>query len=315
MIVDGPLLVVGVPRSGTTLLWAMLDLHSEMALVPEWRFAASLLAPHADGTRRSGQEALEEALAHPRVHRDGLETARARERFTAAGGRTPADALRAMFETWAEQQGKPRWGHKNPEDLPRIDLLANAFPDARFVHLIRDGREVADAHRAVEWGTNHLLVAAGRWRDRVAAGRAAGERLGDRYLEVRYEALVEDPADTLRRICAHAGLTFEAHMVDHRRRVTSTAGLPPHHLRVAEPLTPGLRDWRSSWSPGECVAVEALAGPLLDELGYPRSAPRPDAATVRRVTRRHRRQLLAATLSEAGLARLPQLAPLWRRTR
>jgi hypothetical protein len=101
----------------------------------------------------------------------------------------------------------------------------------------------------------------------VKAARALGRRLGaGRYLEVRYEELVAEPAHELERICGFAGLEYEPAMLDYPGRVDVSA--KPHQQSLKLPATPGLRDWRSEMSGEDAAAFEAIAGDLRSELGY-----------------------------------------------
>src|SRR5262245_2966200 len=137
-------------------------------------------------------------------------------------GMTAGAAIAAVFETYAADRGKARWGDKTPLYMQHLGVLAQLFPDARYVHLIRDGRDTALSFLAVPpgimtegWG--HPRDAAGfacQWATEVRAARSLGSRVGaDRYVELRYEALVADPAEELRGVCAFAGLRYDEGML------------------------------------------------------------------------------------------------------
>ena len=188
---------------------------------------------------------------------------------------TTGEAIAAVFEAYAAEHGKPRWGDKTPLYMQYLPLLERLFPDARFVHLVRDGRDAALSFLSVPagimtegWG--HPRDAAGfacQWATEVRAARALGARVGPaRYLEVRYEALVADPEAELRRICAFAGSSTT------RRCSTTSAqtdsARKEHQQRLNEPPRVGVRNWRTEMSPADVAAFEAVAGDLLHELGY-----------------------------------------------
>src|SRR4051794_17280172 len=131
-----PFFIVGVPRSGTTLLRQMLRGHPRLAVPPESHFVpAALNAP-------SGAAALELILRDEHFADWQVDAADVRRRATTSD-MTPASVVRAAFETYAQAQGRPRWGDKTPAYVLHMPLLAEAFPGARFVHIIRDGRDVA----------------------------------------------------------------------------------------------------------------------------------------------------------------------------
>jgi hypothetical protein len=167
-------------------------------------------------------------------------------------------------------------------------LLHELFPEARFVHLIRDGRDVALsaiawrrasklAKRLSTWNTHPVPTAALWWERHVRSGREAAElRDSDAYHEVRYEALIADPAVEAESLCNFLDLPFDESMLRfHEGRRRSEPGLSAKKAWL--PPTSGLRDWASEMSAENVERFEAMAGDLLDELGYPRAVPEPAA--------------------------------------
>ena len=150
--------------------------------------------------------------------------------------------------------------------------LGRLFPEARFVHVVRDGRDVAVSYRSVAWGPTTVEDAAMRWRRSVLRGRRDGERLGpDRYREVRYEDLVTDPERVLRELCAFLDLEWDDGVLHHHERaaeVIAATRFPGAHSRLLLPPTPGLATGAGRWRRPTWRGFEAIAGGLLDELGY-----------------------------------------------
>src|SRR4051812_40353968 len=189
-----PFFIVGVPRSGTTLLRQMLRGHPRLATPRESHFVPPALSA------ASGDAALDVILTSRQFAEWGIDAdaVRRRARLT---DRTPAAAVRAAFETYAESQGKPRWGDKTPGYVRRMPQLAAAFPGAKFVHIIRDGRQVAASLSETWWGPHDILFAADHWRRIIGEARAAvGALPPSQYLEVRYADLVADPEPLLAHI-------------------------------------------------------------------------------------------------------------------
>jgi hypothetical protein len=155
-----------------------------------------------------------------------------------------------------------------------IPLLANLFPESTFVHVIRDGHDVALSLRDIEeWGPSRVPGTAKYWVEHVEAGRDAGAALGpSRYLEVRYETLIAEPERVLRSVCEFVDLPFDAGMLSYYERaddVMADIALPHHHESIRKPPTAGLRSWQTEMAAEDVVAFEAIAGPLLVRLGYP----------------------------------------------
>lgn len=183
-------------------------------------------------------------------------------------------AVRRVFATYARQRGKARYGDKTPSYVLNQPLLARLFPEARFVHIVRDGRDVALSLLDVRFGPDTIEEAALFWREHVTRGRRTGRSLGDmRYREVRYEELVERPEPILRSICQFVDLSFSDQMLAYQARaneVIKDFSYPEEQRHLLLPPRPGLRDWRSQMSVADLTKFEALAGDQLKAFGYER---------------------------------------------
>jgi Sulfotransferase family len=200
--------------------------------------------------------------------------------------------------------------------MQHLPLLERLFPDALYVHLIRDGRDAAVSFLGMPPGIvtrswAHPETAADfacQWRSEVEAARGLGVRVGaDRYLEVRYEAFVADPAAELERICAFAGLPFEPAMLDYVGKTESAA--KPHQRSLERPPTPGLRDWRNELEPADVAAFEAVASDLLADLGYGPATDGGPTLSARARRASYRLRVAAWLTASAALRR----SPAWRR--
>jgi hypothetical protein len=274
-----PLLILGVRRSGTTLLRVMLDRHSQLAVPDESYFVPQLADRHL--RRVDADEFVDDlrrlnTVAEWNVPLDEVRS-QLHDRMSAG------EAIGTVYAVYAHERGKPRWGDKTPMYMQNLRLLERLFPDARFVHLIRDGRDAALSFLAMPGGIvtetwMHPRTPAEfacQWRTEVAAARRLGRRVGARYVEVRYEELVADAETALQRVCAFAGLEYEPAMLDYAGNVDVSA--KPHQQRLMQPPTTGVRDWRTQMSPADVAAFERVAGDLLREVGY-ETTRTPDAA-------------------------------------
>jgi hypothetical protein len=261
--------VVGCGRSGTTLLRLMLNANPQLAVPPESHFLRSVARRPRSYTPMS---LVEHALRSERFPDWDLEERGVWEAFDRARPRTLAEAIDVLYSCFAEANGKARWGDKTPPYVMLVEQLARLLPDARFIHLIRDGRDVALSFSSVSFGPRNDPVAqAIFWRNRVIAGRRAGVSLGkERYLELRYEDLVARPEDELRRVCAFVDLAFDPMML--RYHETARRSIPgsrkEFHANVDKPLTADLRDWRTRMTTSDVAWFEAIAADLLTALGY-----------------------------------------------
>jgi hypothetical protein len=294
--------LVGSERSGTTLFRLMLDAHPDMAVPPESYFIVDLYRRRKRYEPKDGQRyntiAMANDLAGSRWFRawgmppKELATAMRRE-----DGVDFAEAMRKVYRGYARMHGKDRYGDKTPAYVQHIRVLGDIFPEARFVHLIRDGRNVAMSLAEVKWGPGDLLDGALQWRERVLRGRQAGAEIGaHRYLEVRYERLVADPEAVLREVSEFVELPFSEAMLRHSETAGERIPGRPDGLHARAATAPAaVRDWRGDLSREDLEAVEAAAGDVLEELGYERAVPDPPREARRRAklaaSRRTRRHL------------------------
>ena len=308
-----PLFVLGVSRSGTTMLRVILDRSPGIAIPDETFFVPQLAHRHRGVV--DPDELLEDVRRLPRLAawEVPLEDIAARLR----PGLTTGEALDAVFQAYAAKHGKPRWGDKTPMYMRHLWLIDRLFPDAQYVHLIRDGRDAALAFLDMPEGVvtrtwAHPRSPAGfacEWRTEVQRARELGRRVGaPRYHEVRYEDLVSDTEGAVRSICSFADLPFEPAMLEFAGNVDVSA--KPHHQRLLQPPTRGVRNWREQMSAEDVRAFEAVAGDLLSELGYEVSTG------VREPTPRARAALgwyRARMGAWNAAAYATQRSPLWRR--
>jgi hypothetical protein len=309
-----PLVILGVGRSGTTLLRVMLDRNSELAIPYETFFVPQLAHRHG---RRPNLDEFVEDLARLRTLYDwGIRPEDVRPRLRE--GMATSEAIAAIFETYAERQGKPRWGDKTPLYMQQLPLLERLFPDALWVHLVRDGRDAAlsflelpEGFSGKTWAQPRTAAQfAARWRTEILSARRLGRRAGSRYLELRYEDLVAEPERELRRICEHGSLPWEPEMLDHTR--VSDAANMPEHRNLAQPPTPGLRDWRSQMSRDDALAFEQVAGDVLGSAGY--ELLNPDATYPTSQGRIELARFAALSRAWNTTAAVYQRSPLWRRS-
>ena len=165
-----------------------------------------------------------------------------------SGSADYADAVRSVYVAYAASHDADRYGDKTPPFVLHMELLAGLFPETRFVHVDRDGRDVARSLVQTSFAADRLARAAEVWQRRVTAGRASGVRLGpERHLEIRYESLVGEPAATLHSVCTFLELEFVDEMLHPEDgAMLLPEGERPHHANLERPVTPGLRDWRAT---------------------------------------------------------------------
>lgn len=282
--------VVGSPRSGTTLLRFMLDTHPELAIPPETGFLT--LGPKLKGRGDKLRESFfREVVNYPNPFPNWPDFEIPEETFRAALSEinpfTVSDGYRAFYRLYAARFGKSRWGDKTPLYCHELKLIRRLLPEARFVHIIRDGRDAALSLRQMWFSPGwEIETQAAHWRKFVLAARRAGLGRPD-YLEVRYEDLILKPRETLERVCAHVGLAYDevmlsyytrtpARLGEHKGRTRRDGTLVATHeqrfrqqQRTTQPLDPTrISVWKQAMSAEERERFRLVAGDLLQAMGY-----------------------------------------------
>ena len=292
------LFIVGCPRSGTTLLRRLVDTHPLVAVIDEMRWIASFFE-RREGLTPEGlvtPELVDRLLAYDRFAT--LEISREQlGRLIDTGDPVPyPNFVTGIFDLYGQAQGKSLVGDKTPRYARSIGTLHALWSHARFVHLVRDGRNVClsilnwrKADRALgrfsTWGEDQVTTAALWWEWHVRLGREDGGSLAPNlYHEVRYEELVSEPAKECEKLCSFLDLPYDDAMLKfHQGRTKMKPGLDAK--RAWLPITSGLRDWRTQMLAEDLERFEAAAGDLLEELGYPRACPHPPEEKLARAVR------------------------------
>jgi hypothetical protein len=279
--------IVGVTRSGTTLLRLMLDAHPLMAIPPETHFVPQLIK-----TARKRGTTCDEAHGVVTGHRQwgdfGLDSAELLRRYCALDRIDPESTIRAFFELYAEGQGKQRWGDKTPNYVKRMKQIERWVPEARFVHMIRDGRDAAlSRFKRILKDPPPMETVAQRWVRKIEGARVDAADVSH-YIEVQYEELVRDTETQLRRVCEFLELPWdesvlryyeraEERLAEMNRDLPGEQGKPLRpaehraqaHVLTSRPPDPSrLARWKEEMDPADNALFESVAGDLLESLGY-----------------------------------------------
>ena len=275
----------GATRSGTTLLRLMLDAHPQIAIPSETHFVPDVIARCVDGPVTAAELAAI-VTGHPRWGDFGLDAREYEARVAALEPLTAAEAIRAFYRLYAAKQSKARWGDKTPGYIRKTQPIQRVLGEARFIHMIRDGRDVALSVLPLNFGPSTVTEAAELWVKRVSTGRRQANA-ANHYTEVTYEDVIADTEATLRRVCEFLDLGFDPAMLAYHERADerlaekardlekeggrtqpAAARVASHALASEAPRTDRIGRWRREMSPEDVAEYERIAGPLLAELGY-----------------------------------------------
>ena len=266
---EGPVFLVGMPRSGTKLLRDLLNNHSLIGIAPnESHFIPEFharLRNYEPLDRKENFDRFYHDLSHTPFFEsvNGGSFVSAESLAKAVPRPTFASLVEEFYRAYARSTGKVIWGDKTPFYLIHLPLFKSLFPQARFVHIIRDVRDYSmSLHKT--WHKN-LARSAQRWHDAVRRCRKDGLAFGDgTYREVRYEELVDDPSLVTEELCRFLSVPFEPSMVVLKKPV-DRGGDVRNSMDV---VSKNYGKWRTTMAPADIRQIEEICGPLLKDLGY-----------------------------------------------
>jgi len=222
-----PIFIIGNPRSGTTLLRLMLNNHQNIIVPPECGFAVWFYEKyHAIRFSESIIDSFVQDVSVARkIETWKLDYAKLREYIIASNVSSYAQAVSAVYEFYGLSIGKNfhRWGDKNNFYLHHIEILYALYPSAQFIHIVRDGRDIACSYKALRKSKMVSKYApdlpvdineiAREWTENIQKIRQSFEKLSPaQVFEVRYEDLVSQTTQELHRICRFLGEPYDPAM-------------------------------------------------------------------------------------------------------
>jgi len=264
-----PIIILGVPRSGTTLLRVLLDCHSKIAAASETPW---IVGGYASVSLRELLELLTDHRHGPVANSPGI----SRELIYESA----REFLGKLFDAYALNKGKQFVVLKTPDDVENLDFLLELFPNSKYIHICRDGRDVACSTVAKRDRLGHIrgfgelsVVNAMRrwcqWESSIRSAFSGG--LDASRIFVTYEQLVGNTPKTLRQICGFLGVDYEIKMVDYK---STEHDLPDWEAgstdvnHKANVDTSSVGRWKLDLEPSEMVMIDTEFGDDLVRLGY-----------------------------------------------
>jgi hypothetical protein len=300
-------------RSGTTLMRLILSRHSELEIPPESHFLAKLFKavdPEQILTDETRERALQVVLASPEWQRDWRhDEAALRRRIEERRPESVGAFIDEVFRLQIEPSGKPSWGDKTPAYLFQVERLRACFPDARFVAMVRDPRDVYLSIAPRNW-VGKTTWQVGQYLRRCDALIEGFEKQDSRFTVVRYEDLVTRPEGTVRGVCRALGLDFEPSMLSfHEDAVHNVQDWELElgtHQKLLRPMqSDDVARWTREGRRRDITEVEAVCWDAISYFGYEPSISRrqvPMLIARSRLRRRveHRRSQLALTRKQTS---------------
>lgn len=281
-----PFFVVGCSRSGTTLLQALIDSHPNIAIPPESlvyvRFGAIVHTYGDLALPRNRLKFIEALLADVFISQWHLEVT-ANDVEKRLQEPSFVGIVRTLFRIYADRQGARRWGDKSPEHIRHLREIRRDFPGAKLIHLVRDGRDVAEAMRRMIFYSVTAYGVARVWRDEIRHWQAFCSTEGEAdTLVVRYEDLVTDPRETVASIFRFLGEpvvdTVATYAESSLSRKMDAQG--PWHSSLRHGISASkIGIYRRKFTPREIEILEYIQGDDLRAYGYATAHAAPRAPT------------------------------------
>jgi hypothetical protein len=270
---DRPIIVLGCPRSGTTLVQVMLHGHPRIAVAPETRF---LLPAYR---RRLSFGNLEDpenrrALGRFIVGRGhlfanlGLERRPVIDQIV-AGPPTLGSAIGIVLRAYADRFGRSRWGEKRPGYYRHLDVVMRLFPDAQIVHVVRDPRDCAASLSEMPWWKRPIYHSLSAWAQAVDYTDEAMRKWPGAVTRIRYERLVADPEAELLALCVALDEEYDPAMAEPERLAPAVVpGKHWHRSTRTTPTTERVARWRDELQEWEAALCESVLGGRMSAFGY-----------------------------------------------
>ena len=243
--------IIGAPRSGTTWLYALIGNHPDVAATPEVEqtFFSRYLPPVVEG--------WETELYHIKrgAWVQGLPYLWTEEEFDSF----VQYFLEKVYVKILEKKPDARIIiDKAPEYSHHVKLIKRFVPNAKFIHIVRDGRAVASSVMPLDWGPNTIINAAHFWAEKVCYGLAAESSYKELVMRVKYEDLVSNPVDTLKKLCSWLNLEYETNMVSGTGFKVTDYCAKQHALIGEKPNRSRINAWISNLKDREIEIFESL---------------------------------------------------------
>lgn len=278
-LATGLFFIVGTGRCGTTLLQAMLSSHPRIFIPPETWFFCSFDPARIATDPIADDTALEGYLATLFASHQWEELEIDAGEFAAsvrAGERTGRAIFLEIMARWAERTGKPRAGEKTPHHMKNTAAILRRFPEAKFIHIYRDPRDVALSMLQNHWRPMRVERFARTWAKAMDRHEGLGAELGpDVYTSVRFETLLDQPESELQRLSMFLVEHFDPAMLAYDRRpergyADREQGWKDMTLRPLDASRVGR--YRRGLTPRQIRSVERTVGERLEKYGYTRDA-------------------------------------------
>ncbi|WP_020529670.1 sulfotransferase family protein [Flexithrix dorotheae] len=214
----GPLIIVGLPRSGTKLLRDLLNQNPSISIPEgETHFIPALIKKFKGNPPKNQEELTRffkmftQVNFYHRMKKLGIELPQ--KQFLNSVNQQSWESIFGFILRFYSPKGLESkiYGDKTPQYLRYLELLKQTFPKAKFIHIVRDPRDYCISIKNI-WGKN-MFRAAYRWKTEIQQAHFTSEKFPDDFLEIQYEKLLENPEKIMRKICDFVSCSFDENML------------------------------------------------------------------------------------------------------
>ncbi|MCL6582712.1 MAG: sulfotransferase [bacterium] len=272
--------IVGTQRSGTTLLRLILNSHSSIAIPEEAAFFMPFLTRKKLLDPKPLPLSVRKNLVNYLINNYQFKKWKLDESKLLPileNSFSYHQVIGFLYKTFAQKYGKSICGDKSPAFIRKLNLLLEAYPKAKIIHIIRDGRDVYLSFKKKNHpAASSIAGAALEWRIKLfLISRAIKTRQGS-VIEVKYEDLLQHPVSVIEKICAFLGIAFENEMLEFWKQSSEFID-QQHSDLIFKPIqTSNINKWETLMSSAELAQYEFFAQKGLKEYGYPISQGNPN---------------------------------------
>jgi hypothetical protein len=274
IIGKSPVFILGVPRSGTTLLRLLLNAHSEIAICGEIHFFDQV-------------KEIEKKL--PELNKENINTffrylnntyslqklTRKEELFENVSKLMKSEQETSyekfylyLMQEYAKLDKKKIIGEKTPQNIRYVDEILKLFPDAKIIHIIRDPRAAIASMLKVDWTADDVIINTLKWKIDILFAESY-DKTNSNYKEIHYEELIKNTEPVLKELCEFIGVEYEKTILDFHKTAKQYIGNQPEKVNTFKPLSAdSLERWKNELSPEQIYIIEKIAGSYIEKLGY-----------------------------------------------
>lgn len=269
--------IVGVGRSGTTLVQHMLNAHPEISFPPETHFFRMHIinGRFEKLLKKHGRKGLVNVLKKDQyLKRLELEVEQILERLNDNNNKISAiEFYKNILRTYATRQGKKIFGDKDPRCIEFIPSLYKFFPHSYLIHVIRDPRDVIVSRMNASWSMGrNILHHIFAYRVQFQLGRELGNKFyKERYFEIVYEDLLANPINVIKKLCSFIDIPYSQEMMnfgDHAKKIVSNEEMQWKKEALGPLLTKNYGKWKSALSNIQVAKIERLCYNVFSNPGY-----------------------------------------------